>query len=149
TPEYRIADRDVVEMPGGLPGVVGDEHVTGPERLERVRGQEVLHGQGHRVDVPGGAGDRLGDHVAAPIEDPRGEVARLAHDRGERRAHERGRLLVDHSDQAVPADVERDRIHHGASAPAGSAIRVWCGSTVIAAPGPMTVVDSRSSTMTV
>ena len=85
----------------------------GRERLDRVRGEEVLHGQRHRVDVAGRARHRLRDHVAAPVEDAGGEVARLAHDRGEGRAHERGRLLVDDADQPVPADVEGDGIHHG------------------------------------
>src|SRR5258705_13260576 len=49
--EDLIADRDVLEVPGGLPGLVGDEHVPGPERLDRARGQEVLHCQNQAVYV--------------------------------------------------------------------------------------------------
>ena len=121
--EDRRADRHVVQVPGGLPGIVGDEHVAGGERLHRVLGDHVLHREGHRVDVSGRAGDRLRHHEAAPVEDARGEVARLAHDRRERRPHERGGLLVDDADQALPADVERDR----RSRVIGSRLSARCG----------------------
>ena len=38
------------------------------------------------------------------------EIVRLAHQHRERRAHERGRGLVDHADEALPLDFQRDRV---------------------------------------
>jgi hypothetical protein len=104
-------DRDVVQLGRRLPGVVGDEDVAGPERVDGEARDEVDHPGRHRVDVARRAGDGLGDHAAAPVEHAGGEVAGLAHDRRERRAHERGGLLVDRGDQPVPQNVERDLLH--------------------------------------
>ena len=98
-------------MAGGLLRIVGDQHIAGSKRLGRIDGQEVVDAGRHRVDVTGRAGHRLGDHVAARVEDAGREIARLPHDRGEARAHQRGGLLVDHRDQPVPHDFEPDRVH--------------------------------------
>src|SRR5713226_7721727 len=56
------------------------------------------------------AGDRLCDHIAAAIEDPGGQVSGLAHDRRKTCALERGRLLINHTYEAVPANFQRNRI---------------------------------------
>ena len=64
------------------------------------------------------AGDGLRQHAALPVEDAGREVARLAHDRGEGRAQQRLRLLLDHGDQPVPHDLQfdlADRLGHLAS----------------------------------
>src|SRR5207247_10774323 len=49
--EDRRGDRDVVEVPGGEPGVVRDQDVARPERLWRARREGVLHGERHGGDV--------------------------------------------------------------------------------------------------
>ncbi len=113
--EDRRADGDVIEMPGRLPGIVGDEDVTGLEGFERVGTQKVSHGERHGVDVARGSRHRLGDHVAAPVEDTGREVPGLPDNRGEGRTLQGGGLLVDDADETAPADLERDGIHHDAS----------------------------------
>src|SRR5213593_2870804 len=159
------------------PGVVRDQDVARPERLERARGQEVLHRERHGVDVAGGARHRLGDHEAAAVEDASREIARLAHDRGEGRPLERRSLLVDDADEAVPADLEGNRVYWSGGREAGfdrgwpergapwlrtpglprraasrrhgaiSTMRARPASTRARPPGPITAVDSRSSTI--
>ena len=144
SPEDGVADGDVVEVARRLPRVVGDDHVPPLPRVHRIHVENVLHGEGHGVDVPRRARHRLRHHPASPVEDTRGQIARLAHDGREGRAHQRGRLLVDDADQPVPADVEGDRIKiHDP----GYTISVRRSSTRSIAPGPATVVDSRSSMM--
>src|SRR5213594_3362134 len=159
------------------PGVVRDQDVARPECLERARGQEVLHRERHGVDVPGRARHRLGDHEAATVEDTRREVARLAHDRGEGRPLERRGLLIDDADEAVPADLEGNRVCWSGGRETGcgrgwpergaawrhtpglaraaashrhgpvSTMRASPASTRARPPGPITAVDSRSSTI--
>ena len=46
----------------------------------------------------------------AAVEHGVGEVAGLAHDRAERRPLQRPGLLVDRGDQALPQDLELDRV---------------------------------------
>ena len=72
--------------------------------------EDRAHGHRQRVDVAGRAGDRLGDHPAAPVEHGVGEVAGLAHDRAERRPLQGLGLLVDGGDQALPEDLQLDRV---------------------------------------
>ena len=71
-------------------------------------GDEVLDRFGHRIDVAGRAGDGLGEHAPLAVEDAGREVARLTHDRGERRAQQRLRLLLHHGNQPVPHDLQGD-----------------------------------------
>jgi hypothetical protein len=78
--------------------------------LDRIGVEKVAHRERHRVDMARRTGDRLCDHIAAAIEDSGGQVAGLAHDRGKTCALERGRLLVNHTDEPVPADFQRYRI---------------------------------------
>src|SRR5262249_31998799 len=113
--------------------------------------QEMDHPGGHGVDVAGCPGDGLGDHSPLPVEDARGEVAGLADDGREGRAHERRGLLVDGGDEPAPEDVEGDLVH-GRSAgrrvyPTGgtSTITFEASSTRIRAAALTTTVDSRSS----
>ena len=110
-PEDRRGDRDVVQLGGRLPGVVGDEDIPRLQRVDWEAREEVDHPGRHRVDVPRRAGDRLGDHAPLTVEHPRREVAGLADDGREGRAHERSGLLVDGGDQPAPEDVEGDLIH--------------------------------------
>ena len=54
------------------------------------------------------AGHGLRQHAALAVEHAGREVAALAHDRRERRAHQHLRLLLHHRDQAVPHDLQVD-----------------------------------------
>ncbi len=110
--EDRRHDRHVVDLAGRLPGVVGDQHVARLERVGRVGVHEVAHAGGHRVDVAGRAGERLGHHVRVAVEHAAGEVLRLAHDRREGGAHQRHLLLVDDRQQPVPEHLEAQDVHH-------------------------------------
>ena len=104
----RHEHRDVEQLTGGLVRVVGDQHVTRLERVDRVLGEDVGDADRQRVDVAGRAGDGLRDHATAAVEHGVGEVARLADDRAERGALQRACLLVDRGDQALPQDLELD-----------------------------------------
>ena len=106
--EHRRHHREVVQVAAGEPRVVGDVDVALAHDLVGVAGEEVLHGDGHRVDVAGRAGDRLGQHPALGVEDAGGEIARLAHGGAEGGAQQGLRLLLDHRDQAVPHDLGLD-----------------------------------------
>ena len=70
-----------------------------------------LAGGGQRVDVAGRAGDGLGDHAAARVEQAAGQVAGLAHDRAEGDPLQRLGLLADDADQVRPEDFELDAVH--------------------------------------
>ena len=122
--EHRRHHREVVQVAAGEPRVVGDVDIALAHDLVGVAGEEVLHRNGHRVDVAGRAGDRLGEHPALGVEDAGGEVACLAHGGAEGGAQKRLRLLLHHRDQAVPHDLRLDlcepglgRAVHQASSP--------------------------------
>ena len=70
--------------------------------------EEVADGAGHRVDVAGRAGHRLGQHVALEVEHAGREVARLARRGREAGADQGQRLLLDDRDQAVPHQLQAD-----------------------------------------
>ena len=90
--------------------MVGDERVAWLQGLDRVRCEEMVGARRHRVDVAGGAGDGLGDHPPATVEEAGREVAGLAHHAGERGPHQGAGLLLDDRDQAVPEDLQQDRV---------------------------------------
>ena len=108
--EDRRQHRDVEEMPGREPGVVGDQHVA---RLDAVveAAHQVRAGERQRIDVAGRAGIGLRHHAPAPIEQRAGEIAGLAHDRAEGDALQRLGPLVDDADQVGPEDFELDAVH--------------------------------------
>ena len=106
--EARRREHEIVEVAGAHPGIVGDVDVAGPHRLERKAGDEMAHRFGHRVDVPGGAGDGLRQHPAVAVEHAGREVAGLAHDRREGGAQQDLRLLLDDRDEAAPHHLEVD-----------------------------------------
>ncbi len=108
--EDRGEDGEVVELAGGHPGVVGDEDVAVGQGVWRVGGEEMANAGGHGVDVAGGAGQRLGHHLAAGVEDAAGQVLRFAHDGAEGGAHQGRLLLVGNGEEAVPEDLEGDGV---------------------------------------
>src|SRR3546814_1673058 len=83
-PEGRGDDRQVVQMAGALPRIVGDEGVALAHRRDGKAVDEVLYRQRHGVDVAGRPGDRLRQHAAFSVEDACGNVARFARRRAER-----------------------------------------------------------------
>ena len=135
---------EVVEVARGLPRVVGNERVARFQGLDRVRCEEVVGARRHRVDVAGGAGDGLGGHAPATVEEAGREVAGLAHHARERGPHQGAGLLLDDRDQAVPEDLEQDRIEVSLCHAYHLTIRFRAASISTSASGPRTTVDSFS-----
>ena len=108
--EDRRQHRDVEEMPGRQPGIVGGDHVA---RLEVVGedADEMRAGDRQRIDVAGRAGVGLRHHAAAPVEQRTGQIAGLAHHRAEGDALQRLGALGDDADQVGPQDFEFDAVH--------------------------------------
>ena len=106
--EDRHCDVDVVDVAGAHPRVVGDHHVAGLQRRRGIAREEVLDRRRQRADERRDAApvcaierpSRVGQHAR--------EVVGLAHQHRERRAHERGRGLVDDGDEPLPLDFQRD-----------------------------------------
>ena len=133
--QKRRADHgQIVQMPAGQPRIIGDVVVAGPHRLQRKGVEEMLDRRRHRIDMAGGAGDRLRQHVAVAVEDPGREVARLAHRRRERGAHQGLRLLLDYGDQPAPHDLHVDLRQRG----------IGSAEHSVSPSGPGIVVSSAS-----
>ncbi len=64
-------DHQVVQMPGALPGIVGDVDITFLHVLDGKHFEEMPDGGRHRVDVPRCAGHRLRQHPALQVEHAR------------------------------------------------------------------------------
>src|SRR3712207_2129352 len=143
---YTTLFRSVVEVARGLPRVVRDEGVAGPEGLRGERLQKVVGARRHRVHVTGGAGNGLGDHPAAAVEEAGREVTGLAHHAREGGPHQRTGLLLDHRDQPVPEDLQQDRVKTLRAHFSHLTIRLRDPSTSAPESGPTITVDSRSST---
>ena len=151
----RDEHRHVEQLARRLVRIVGDQDVALLQGVERVLLQDVDDRHGQAVDVPRRSGDRLGDHAPAAVEHGVREVAGFAHDRAERRALQRAGLLVHRGDEALPADLEFDRVEgpsHRAAPFVGSdslrvAIMLPSAPTSTFQPGRTTAVVSRSSTM--
>ena len=108
TPENRGHHRQVMQVAGAEPWVVGDVVVALLHRLDRELLHEVPDAFAHGVDVPGRAGDGLRHHAALQVEDTRGEIARLPHGRAERGADHHLGLFFHHRDEAVPHHLPLD-----------------------------------------
>ncbi len=96
----RRGDRDVVDLSGGLPGIVGDQHVAGRELLRRKRREKMFHRRRHGVDMARRAADRLRDHAPFGVEHAAGKILAFAHDGAERGADQRVLLLVGHRQES-------------------------------------------------
>ena len=130
------------------PAVIQGSLVTstspGSSDLGREGLDDVPRAGGHRVDVAGRAAVRLAEHPPRAVEDAAREVLGLAHDRGERGSDERGLLLVEDRGQAAGGDPDRHGVERHATT---SMMRLPSSATRAVAPGPTTLVDSRSSTI--
>src|SRR5215212_2363249 len=144
--EDRRHHGEVVEVARGLPRVVRDEGVAGPEGLDRERFEKVVGARRHRVDVARGTSHGLGDHPAAAVEEAGREVAGLAHHAREGGPHQGPCLLLDDRDQTVPEDLEQDRVQTLRAHLSHLTIRFRHSSTSARESGPTITVDSRSST---
>ena len=107
------SEDQIMQVAAGQPRIVGDVVVAGAHRLQRKGVEEMLDRRRHRVDVAGGAGHRLGQHVAVAVEDPGREIAGLAHRRRKRRAHQRLRLFLDYGNQPRPHDLQMNLRQRG------------------------------------
>ena len=107
--EDRRDQEDVGEMPAAEIGIVGGQHVAGPQRFGRDVAQDVLHDVGHRAEMAGRE-VALRDQPRLAIEQAGGEILALPHRFGECGAAERAAHLVGDRDQAVPDDGQGDRV---------------------------------------
>ena len=82
-----------------------------------------------------------------PVEHAGREIAALAHDRRERRAHQRLRLLLDHRDQAVPHDLQVDQACGVGHALALRSITIHPAASIRASKLAVTNVEVSSSAM--
>ena len=140
--EDRPDEAEVGEVAGGDPRVVGAEDVAVLQGRRREALEQAPRGVGEDPGEHRQARQRLGQADAVLVEEREAEVARLADDRRERRAEERLVGLAHQGDQAVPVDLERDRIDVRHSV----ITRFSSSSTRAVAPGGTTAVDSCSST---
>ena len=106
----RGGDGDVDQVAARNPGIVGDDDVTRLEAVGRVLRDEVAQHLGDDAEEPRGGDGRVGQHLRVGIEQGAAEVVILLHRRGIGRAHQPGRRLVDDRDQAVPQDLDGDRV---------------------------------------
>ena len=67
----RRDDGKVVEMARRVPWIVGQQHIPGDQRRQRIPRQEFAHRRRHRVDVPGRSGHGLREHRGVHVEDAR------------------------------------------------------------------------------
>ena len=111
--EARGDHGEIVQMTSGEPRIVGDVDVAPLHGGGGKAGEKVADRGGHRVDMTGGAGDRLGEHAPLEIEHPGGQITGLAHSVGKRGTDQRLRLLLDDGDQAVPHDLGADLAKRG------------------------------------
>src|SRR2546421_5371178 len=73
-------DGHIVNLASGLPGIIGNQHITGCERFGWISLQKMLHPGCHSIDMPGGTSERLRDHGATRIKYAAGQITRLAQD---------------------------------------------------------------------
>lgn len=106
----RSQDREIEEVPGAVPRIVGDKNVARIQIAGKEFG-EVAAGIGQTVDVTRRSRFGLGDHPAALIEERVGEIAGIANDGAECRSLHGLRLLDDDAPKIRPQDFEFDAIH--------------------------------------
>ena len=104
--EHRRDDGDVEQVAGAEPRVVGDQHVAWLQRLGREFLEQRLHrARQGQVEHRHGA-RRMGQRIAARVEQIAGEVLRLGDDEREGGAADRVPHLLDHGDETAPHDFE-------------------------------------------
>ena len=108
--EDRRDDRDVGQMAGRQPRVVGDQAIALAPAGRRVGFEHGFGGARHDAGEGGNPAGALGDRLAVPVHQHRGEVVRLAHDGREGGPKQRGRRLVGNGDEATPPDFEGDGV---------------------------------------
>ena len=108
--EHRAHERDVEQVPGAEPRVVGHQHVAFLQRLGREMLEQRLHAarQGEVEQRHGARAVR--QRVALRVEDLVGEVLALRDDQRIGGAADRLPHLLDDRDQPRPHDLEPDRI---------------------------------------
>jgi hypothetical protein len=107
--EHRGEHRDIEEMAGAEPRIVGDQHVARHQRLGRVLRQERLHGSRQAEIEHRHGARRVHQRLALGVEQLAGEILCFRDDQREGRADHREPHLVDHGDEPAPHDLQRDR----------------------------------------
>ena len=111
----RLRHRDVGQMPGAEPAIVGDEDVALMQVLWRPLLEKRANGPRRRPDEGRDAVRRLGDRASLRVGDDAGKIVGLANDRRERRPHQRGCGFIDDRDEPPPQQFQRYSVEHGSS----------------------------------
>ena len=74
---------------------------------------KVADAIGHGVDVAGGAGHGLSQHIALGVKDSGRQITGLAHHRGKGGVHQHCGLFVDNGNEPVPQYFQRNGINLG------------------------------------
>ena len=67
-------DSEIVNLPGGLPRVIRDQHIASAQCLWRKHFHKMLHARRHCVDMARSASHRLGHHARPLIEYTAGQI---------------------------------------------------------------------------
>src|SRR5258705_7151247 len=117
--------------------------------MRRKLFEEMLDRRRQRADERRDRQDRLRDRVAFSVSQHDGKVVRFAHEHRKRGAHERGRRFIDHADESLPLDLERNGIEldlfHSNSLIVTATVK--SGRIFTSAATGTTKVDSRSSSI--
>src|SRR5262249_60588522 len=92
----RRRDRDVIDLTGSHPRIIGDENFPRRKLIRRKSRQEMLHRRRHSVYVSRRTADGLCNHSSPGIENAAGEILALTDNRTERGSNQRVLLLVGH-----------------------------------------------------
>lgn len=103
-------DRDVVDVPGAHPRIVGADRVAGAQGFGRELGQHVAHRRRPGADERGGAVIPLGDRPGAGVEQHDRQIQALADVGGERGTHQGAHHLVGDGDQTIPDNAQAHRV---------------------------------------
>src|SRR3989442_4339932 len=161
--ERGLRDEEVRQVPRAEQRIVHENGIARTQRLDGVRGERALDGEGHGPHVPGTVRP-LSDHAPLGVEDRHGEVLTLTRLLGVGGLTDRRPDLDRDPLQRPPDNAEGDRVRSSGGGEAGALRRwravgaVWLrhsnstrrlaySSTAAEAPGGRTVVDSRSSTI--
>jgi hypothetical protein len=108
--EDGLCDRDVGQVPGSKPQIVGDQYIAGRKRFRWKKSQKVLHRGGKRTDETGDAFGGLDEGFPGRVSHDAREIVALAHQCREAGAHERRRRLIHQRDQPTPKQLQFHRI---------------------------------------
>ena len=104
--EHRRQRRDVEQVPGAEPRIVGDQHVARHQRLGGIFREQRLHGTREAEIEHRHRARRVHQRLTLRVEQLAGEILRFRDDERERRADHGEPHLVHDGDEPAPHDFE-------------------------------------------